>query len=72
MSHQLMNRQNRDLTAPVNALPTGAPISHYVSGLHHHMVQTAQPWRQAASNAGLVRHETQYSRYLANFSSQEG
>ncbi|WP_204139676.1 hypothetical protein [Halomicronema sp. CCY15110] len=72
MSHRLMNRQHRDRTAPPDSIPTGAQISRYVSGLHHHMVQTAQPWRQTASNAGLVRHETQYSRYLANFSSSEG
>lgn len=67
MSHCLMNRESRD-RATAAAFPKSGRLSTYVSGLHQHMVQTAQPWRQSPGSAGLIRHETQHSRYLANFS----
>jgi|GEM_PF-2321098 len=67
MSHWLMNRASRDRAAAHPFLKTSR-ISDYVSGLQQHMVQAAQPWRQPPGNAGLIRHETQHSRYLSNFS----
>lgn len=67
MSHCLINRESRDRAAASLSPKTGC-LSDYVSGLHQHMVQTAQSWQQVPGNSGLVRHETQHSRYLANFS----
>jgi len=71
MSHLLMNPASRD-RAIADAAPKAGRISTYVSGLHQHMVQMSQSWQPPSGNSRLTRYETQHSRYLANFSTQEG